>query len=238
MLSRKATGLMIIIALVAGIALTTSRCYDDTKARVTIHLQRNDLAYMGQPPVKHLIDKVLEFFSTRAEAVAGWDGTPGDLTLTISSSSFENMVFSIPAGATSYTATVPSTNDVTFEIISVYGGVKNWGGHTTINLGPGDQDITINMIPMVNIYSSYCCITLQWYDMVSASSYANGYYIYRSDNPNGPFAKIATVNDINQMSYNDSYNLVMDTTYYYKVSVFGPDGEGVQCDVVSALYNP
>nr|HPJ43243.1 hypothetical protein [Spirochaetota bacterium] len=71
MFSRKITGIMIILLLAAGIAITTTRCYDDkNEARVTIHLERNDLAAMGiQPqPEKHFIDRVLEFFSTRAEA--------------------------------------------------------------------------------------------------------------------------------------------------------------------------
>jgi hypothetical protein len=48
MFSRKIYGIMIILLLAAGVAITTTRCYDDkNEARVTIHLERNDLAAMG-----------------------------------------------------------------------------------------------------------------------------------------------------------------------------------------------
>jgi len=50
----------------ASAAILSTGCYDDNEARVTIHLERNDLEALGIQPEKHFVDKVLEFFSTRA----------------------------------------------------------------------------------------------------------------------------------------------------------------------------
>ncbi|HPS87769.1 MAG TPA: hypothetical protein PLY36_13550, partial [Spirochaetota bacterium] len=105
----------------ASAAILSTGCYDDNEARVTIHLERNDLAFQKEIKQKRVIDRVLEFFSTPAYAVIGWSSEHGQystLTLRIRSSSFSEMTYSIPQSATTYTVEVPSGKDITFEIIS------------------------------------------------------------------------------------------------------------------------
>jgi len=240
MFSRKITGIMIILLLAAGIAITTTRCYDDkNEARVTIHLERNDLAAMGiQPqPEKHFIDRVLEFFSTPAEAASTWDGGHYDLTLSIICSSFETITVIIPAGTNQYSLILPTANNVTFTITSYYdtGGFKNWGGHKTLNLGPGDQDITINMIPMVyisNAFGGTSDISLEWYS-TSASGNTQSYNIYRSTSSNGTYLFIKNV--LPTSSPESTIDIPSPGTYYYRITVVTTNGEeGVPCDYRSA----
>jgi len=202
MFSRKITGIMIILLLAAGIAITTTRCYDDKdEARVTIHLERNDLAAMGiQPqPEKHFIDRVLEFFSTRAEA-GGWqDIRTNDLTLTVSSPSFEDKIFTLPAGTTTYSISIPSSNDVTITVTHEYWETfsgtpayqKNWGGEITIDLGPGDTEVPIQMKPMTWITDVTVAtgLLVTWYSS-SIHSSVTSYNLYRSLSINGPYTII------------------------------------------------
>ncbi len=238
MFSRKALGIMMIIALAAGVAITTTRCYDDDKdARVTIHLQRNDLAYTGQQHEKHLIDRVLEFFSTRAFAVTGWDGTHYDLTLSVSSPSFQTVTYSIPLSVTQYSLVIPSANDTTFKATCVSvigGGYKNWGGHKTLNLGPGDQDITLNMIPMTQITASNgTSISLSW-EATDSSGNTLSYNIYRSTSADGEYILIKNVTPATALSTTDTPPAA--GTYYYKISVVSTSGEeGVLSDPDSAV---
>lgn len=227
MFNKKVYGIMIIIALAAGISITTTRCYDDDKdARVTIHLERNDLANMGIQPEKRLIDRVLEFFSTPAYAVAGWDSTHGSLTLKVINESSEELTYSIPTGATTYTVEIPSGNNITLEVTSyTTGGAvsTNWGGHTTVNLGPGEQDITIYMIPMTIIIGAggSTSLDVNW----EPTSFVTIYNIYRSTSSSGPFALIGTDT---VPPYNDTTAL-SGVTYYYRISIVNTSGEGIMC---------
>lgn len=242
MFSRKIFGIMIILLLAAGIAITTTRCYDDkNEARVTIHLERNDLAAMGIQTKKHFIDKVLQFFSTPACAWSGWYYGIGELTLKITSTSFEEKTFLIPQSATTYTVTVPSAENVRFEVTSYItegetGSIpKNWGGHSTLSLGPGDQDITINMIPMTLItgVDGTSPIEVTWITE-NIPSYVTAYKVYRSINVNGPYTYINSVTIIGALttSYSDS-SISLGQTYYYRISPVSTYGEGVMCDPVS-----
>lgn len=235
MFSRKIFGIIIILLLAAGIAITTTRCYDDkNEARVTIHLERNDLAAMGiQPqPEKHFIDRVLEFFSTPAYAVdpADWLDNHSEsgctVTLYVSSPSHEDQEYIIPYDANEYTIIVPSSINTTFTIVSKYSGQNNWGGKKTLNLGPGEQDITIKMIPMT--YFSYLQgSTMYWteFNLTPVPANASSYNIYRSDSINGTYSLITTLS-ISTISFTDP-SIISGNTYYYKISVSGSDGEGV-----------
>ncbi|HOP64894.1 MAG TPA: hypothetical protein PK906_16065 [Spirochaetota bacterium] len=229
MQKRKFYTIIILLVLAAGVALTTTMCYDDNDkdARVTIHLERNDIAYMGIQPEKHFIDRILEFFSTRAEA-GGWDDDRTDLTLTVTSDSFYDLTFALPSEAETFTTTVPSGNNITFTITNYfdtigYGYQKGWGGHTTLNLGPGDQDIEIKMIPMTWITNVN---PVQWYGL---SQYITSYNLYKSTDENGPYSKI--VSNTTLTSYTDN-DVSAGHTYYYRVSVNNENGEGVLSDPV------
>jgi len=239
MLNRKIFGIILIIALAAGISITTTRCYDDDKdARVTIHLERNDLAAMGIQPQKHFIDRVLEFFSTPAEA-GGWqDIRTNDLTLTVSSPSYEDKVFTLPAGTTTYSISVPPANDltitVTHEYWETYSGPaayqKNWGGEITTDLGPGDHEVSIQMKPMTWITSVSVAtgLLVSWYSS-SIHSSVSSYNLYRSLSIDGPYTKIYTSPNSSTSSYTDTATVV-GTRYYYRLSTNSTYGEGVMSD--------
>ena len=247
MFSRKIFGIMIILLLAAGIAITTTRCYDDkNEARVTIHLERNDLAAMGIQTKKHFIDRVLEFFSTRAEAIISYEWTDTNrtvscsVTLHVTSPSFEEITYPIAYNATEFTIIIPSSKNTTLTIISSITGNKNWGGHQTLDLGPGDQDISIKMIPMTRMTGNdgsppAVNIAIDYFDIKPSN--ASAINIYRSNNINGPYNKIGTITSItNQILYYDNNNIVSGATYYYKVSVSGSDGEGVLSDVYTISF--
>jgi hypothetical protein len=218
MFSRKITGIMIILLLAAGIAITTTRCYDDkNEARVTIHLERNDLAAMGiQPqPEKHFIDRVLECFSTRAEASIGWeDIRTNNLALTITSPSFEKISLTLPAGTTTYSIVIPSSKNVKFTVthefpsMVTYTDEKNWGAHSTIDLGSGEQDINLKMIPMTYIISVILeePIQVNW-ETANMYSTIVSYKLYRSKSADGDYEFIGTTSNGGAQT---------GTRYYYR----------------------
>ena len=233
-MKKKITCLLILTVFISLFSVTG--CYKDDEARVTIHIQRNDL--VSQKPVqkKWFIDRILEFFSTAAEASFPplWNSTHGDLTLTVSSSSFNNMIYTIPSGATSYSVIVPAGNSVTFTITSTYNSVKNWGGYSTQNLKPGeDTDITINMSPMLNLLleAFSTSIQIQW-DVAGMPSHVTSFRVYKSINQNGPYEFIGTGSIIMTDTYSiTDNNVIFGTTYYYRVSAVSTSyGEGVLCD--------
>jgi len=231
----KRSGLIIAIFVITLLSagIFNSGCYlSDDETRVTIKLQRNDLGMNNYIPEKRMIDKVLEFFSTPAYAMS-WDDTIGDLTLTVSSSSFNDMTFSIPSDAVTYSLVVPAVSNVTFEITSITGYGLNWGGHITLSLNPGEQEIAINMVPItkiisVNDYSDR--IDISW-DMVS---YAGSYKIYRATAADGPYSLIGTIGGT--FYQDDSSGMVPGTEYYYRISVEYLGNEGVMCNSVSCVW--
>lgn len=231
MFKNKLTGILVILILISVMsAVINTACYNnDNEARVTIHLERNDLAASTvHVKEKYLIDRILEFFSTRAEAVSPplWNSTHGNLTLTVSSPAFDDKVFVIPFGDTEYSIILPAVQNVTFTIISVFSTVKNWGGHKTISLVPGEQDLNINMIPIPQINLSGGDIA--WSD-TSSSTNTQSYNLYRSNSSNGPYSLL-----INTSSNGYFYSPPSGTTYY-KVSIISTSGEeGVMSDYVSS----
>lgn len=230
---------VIILFLVSAVILS-SGCYNDNEARVTIHLERNDLAFQKNRIQKGFIDRVLAFFSTPAEAVSvdPWTDVHGDLTLVISSSEFETKIFSLTADTTVFTAIIPAVSGVNFTITSEYLGIKNWGGHKTLDISPGEQDLVLKMIPMTYFYDSGAGNWMIWNPISPVQSNSDSYIIYRSDSPDGPFTELVKISNIATGYYEDTFNLIMDNTYYYKIAVSGSDGDGVLSDPRTILYNP
>ncbi len=237
MFSRKIFVIIIILLLAAGVSITTIRCYDDDKdARVTIHLERNDLAAMGIQPQKHIIDRVLEFFSTRAEAttVPEWFDIRTDLTLTVTSTSFDDMTFTLPANAQTFTVNIPSGSETTFTVTSqtdwlnpINNIQKNWGGQYTTKLGPGDMKISITMIPMTYIITvdPPSTVTIDWaVYSISTVVPVSSYKIYRSTTIDGNYSLVSTTTSD---TYTDPYS---GTRYYYRISCVTARGEGVMSD--------
>jgi len=228
---------VLFVLTVSGVLLHTGCYQDDNDARVTINLNRSDLALFNKPASdKRVVDRVLEFFSTPAYAVSGWDSTHGPLTLTVSGPSIDTSVFSIPQSSVSYTVTVPAVNNVTFEIYStttLNAVPKNWGGRATLSLYPGDQDITIMMIPMTKIstISGFGLMSINWEPISAGISNASSYVIYRSDSVDGNFVKITEIFNIGTTNYTDP-SVIIGMPYYYRISVNGINGEGILCDPV------
>lgn len=226
-----------IVLTASGILLHTGCYQDDDDARVTINLNRSDLALLNKPASnKRVVDRILEFFSTPAYAVSGWDSTHGPLILKVSGPSIDTSVFSIPQSSVSYTVTVSAVNNVTFEIYStttLNAVPKNWGGRVTLSLLPGDQDITITMIPMTKIstISGFGLMSINWEPVSAGISNASSYVIYRSDSINGDFVKITEIFNIATTNYTDPA-VVIGKPYYYRISVDGINGEGLLCDPV------
>ena len=150
----------------------------------------------------------------------------------------------IPPTQTSYTTEVPSGPQRSFTVYginNVHTQGKNWGGSTTSDLTPGGEvTLTINMIPIptkieADLSMVAAGISITWYN----PSGITGYYIYRSNSENGPYSKIATVTPSTITSYLDpETNLVMDSTYFYKISSYNANGESPLSDPVSQLFNP
>lgn len=241
MFKNKLLGIIVLLIITASSAIIITGCYqDDGDARVTIHLERNDLAFQKEVKEKRFIDRILEFFSTPAEA-GGWpSGHAGDIKLTISSSFFNNN-YVIPAGSTAYSVEVPSGTNVTFTITHEgtevgWGTDDNWGGMATVDLNPGDQDLIIQMLPMTHITGispSTGTLYVGWYTS-SMSVLVTSYNVYRSVNLGGPYIKIGTSASA---SFTDTTGTT-GVTYYYKISTNTSLGEGVMCDYVSAIFPP
>lgn len=243
MLRKKISGVIVIFFLitVSG-SFYFLGCYeDDNRARIVLHLERNDLAFYENFRNKRLIDKFLELFSTPAEAVTtNWLDNQGDLTLTVTSPDFADMEFLIPLGATEYSISIPVSDNVTFTVISRYnipavGIKKNWGGHITANVTSGENNLTVKMIPMtwLSLFpATIATIGISWEAIDPAPANASSYLIYRSTSSTGPFVHVLTVSSIFSNNTTNS-GLVSGTVYYYRIAIQGSDGVGVMSDAVS-----
>lgn len=239
MFKQKIFGIVLVIILAgAGGVIFNTGCYDDSEARVTIHLERNDLAGNSLQKDKRIIDRVLEFFSKKAEASAGWDGTHGPLTLTVTSSNFETLIFSIPATAISYTVVIPIHNNVKFEIYSTTSAnnvPKNWAGGAIADIVVGDNNINLTMLPMTKISSflgspgSIPTLTIYW---ESSSPMVTSYKIYRATSPEGSFVNIGSTAGTSFVDSTGTPNVL----YYYRISTVSTLGESVLCDYSSYTF--
>ncbi len=230
MFNRNISKIIILLITISTVALFSSSCYDeDGDAVVTIHLERNDLAAMGITPERELgiIDKILNFFSTRAEA-ASWSDDKTNMTLRVTSGCFDEKTFTLPSGATSFTTTLPSGCETTF-IITTGATVaqKRWGGQISINLIPGEQDFKIQMIPMSWIYTADGSghLQLYWINSGFPVGLITSYNIYKSSTINGTYVKVGP----NVTTYNDT-SAIIGVTYYFRISTNSIYGESVLSD--------
>lgn len=231
--------MMLLMAIVSAVILNNGCYKDDNDARVTIYLQRNDLALKNDQYKTNIIEKVFQFFSTRAEAFSPeWqDIRSNDLTLIVSSPFLENRIYVIPANSTIYSVIIPVAKSVTFTITHKYfdnlvtsTDQKNWGGEVTVDLVSGDQDLSIKMIPMtwissISVATGPPSIQLYWV-INSIHSSVSSYNIYRSTSLEGPYFLLA--NTASRPYYDTS--AVIGTRYYYRISTSSIYGEGVKCD--------
>lgn len=223
-----------IIAAVLLITMFSSACYDPGDAVVTINIERNDLASMGIQPEPELgiIDRILNLFSTRAEAFS-WTDYRTNMVLKVTSGTIGEKIFTLPEGATSFTTTLPSGSDATFTITTESGGNLCWGGEITKFLGPGEQEMTIQMKPMSWIYNANSetgSVNLNWIDSFFPAEFSiSSYNIYRSESIDGKYDRIAA--NITSFTDTTATGLISGRTYYYKISTNSIYGE-------SPLSNP
>ncbi len=234
---------IIFIALaMPGVTLFISGCefFRDGDVRVTINLVRNDLAFMNQKPAGklHIVDRVLRFFSTPAEAVTPWETDhTGSLALSISGEGVNESVI-LPTGTTSYSTTVPSNVAVRFTVTHEYiaDGSNNWGGiHEGVFMSGTDAQITVTMLPILPVYSitggSSSRNVYYRYIPIDLSSVVTGCRLYMAQSSSGPYTLVATHGYADMSSSVTSVFLdstsVPVWTVYYKIAVYGPSGEGV-----------
>ncbi len=231
---------VLVVITVLGLILNTGCYQNDSDARVTIHLERYDLSSKEVQGDKRFIDRILEFFSTPAEAGAFWSNVKTNLTLTVENAIDGKLEFILPPNAASYSIVIPS-GITTFTIISkwdsIYNGIqKNQGGELAISLQPGDQDITIQVKPMTYIVSVAAPLvggpglSIQWLISGMHSS-VSSYKIYRSIDPNGAFTLLTSTT---ASSLIDT-SIVVGVRYYYRVSTNGTLGESILSDIVSGI---
>lgn len=228
--------LMMLLLLTTSTAILSTGCYqDDNDARVTIHFERHDLAFYNDFKHKKFFEIVLDFFNTPAFAASTWSSVKDDLTLTVSENGIDGKIFTIPAGTIEYSIIIPSGSAITFIATCTYsaGSFKNWGGHNTVNIIPGDQSIQLNMIPMTyfQAQSGSTSIMLNWYK-TDVSGNTQSYNIYRASSSTGQYSFLKNVTPATSEGTND---VPPNGTYYYKICVVSTSGEeGVLSDYTFA----
>ena len=245
---KKFSAAVVLLFTFTGLTLLSLNCYNEDDARVTIHLERNDLAATGIQPGSELsvIDRILNFFSTPAEAtsVPQWNDDRTDLKFTVMNGKTTVMTATIPANATSYTTFIPAGYNATIIItaktdwLNPVGNIHNcWGGQTVTELKPGeDIEITIQMIPMtyisdVNLGTSTIDIFWQTYQITSVKA-VSGYRIYKSTEIDGDYSYLTQTTG---SGFGEAYNPSNppSSKYYYRVSCLVGSVEGVMCDPVT-----
>jgi hypothetical protein len=142
-------------------------------------------------------------------------------------SSSGNYLFIDTSYSASYTDTGLSPNTTYYYKVSAgnsYGesDMSSYGSATTTT-GETAPSAPLSVTAAAQSSSS---ITVSWGSVPGAS----GYYVYRSASSNGTYSRITTAS---ATPHTDT-GLSSNTTYYYKVSAFNSQGEGVQSSAVSA----
>lgn len=236
MLKIKISGIIVVLFITAtSAAIFNTGCYKDTnEARITIHLERHDLAFQKEMKQKKIIDRVLEFFSTPAYAGSTWFDVRDDLTLIVTGETFTEKIFTLPANSTTYSIILPANENVKFRITSQYttdfnGVQKNWGGETIVFLSSGESDVIVKMLPMTFItgLGGSTEINISWLTM-GIPAYVTTYNVYRSTSADGTYSYIGS-----NASFLMDITALSGITYYYRVSAVTSYGEGIMSDPLS-----
>lgn len=214
-----------LLVATAG-ALTLVQCDHSNMARVTIHIQNELYAQKNES----VIDKLLNLVNTNLYAAAGWSSTVDGLTLKVSGSDIETIIADISPTSESYTIEVPAGAERTFTLLSSTssGAVgTNWGGRIIEYIEPGENSLTIEMIPMTKItngFSSAPEIYVAW-ESVSIDA-STSYNLYRANSENGTYVKTDASPFTGSNTY-DSGDFVEGQYYYYKIQVIADGKEGL-----------
>jgi len=239
-MKKKVIAITITLLVVTAGALTLVQCDHSNMARVTIHIQNDLYAQKSES----IIDKILNLLSTKAYAFNAWtDHSPGEILLQITASGMATIETTISPMESTFTTSVPAGPDRTIKLVYDNGGSytpqRPYGAIKTISLDPGENDITIEMLPMTSINVSsyydqaYSTIYVNLYDV--QTTVADSYNIYRSTSLNGSYDYIGntTTNQFEDLNYE------IFKTYYYKVSVMTTDGrESLQSEPSAGIEVP
>jgi formylglycine-generating enzyme required for sulfatase activity len=235
-----------IISIILGATILLSGCNKD-EGYATVTIRFKDHSISTNSSQKHIIDRILEFFSK--PAYAAWNFPCNRLTLSISGDNIEDQFFDTGhiaggIGDHTFTAVIPAVDNVSFQVLS-YNGTEtqpNWGGISTVSLRPGNQDVDITIIPMTritNIGYAGNSVTIT-FDGITSANYYSGYNIYRSTDANRGYELIKKNMTVGGTPSSAVYNDTApnNITYYYRVSVISKDGvEGLLCDSEFVLPN-
>lgn len=221
--------------MVIGLLAFTASCSQEETARVTVHFGQGLQAYHADR--EGILDRIAGVLFTRAYAITAppeWTGDYDSLMLTVTGADLDPIAVNVPPGASSYTLEIPSGEARLFTAVAYSGAVKKWGGHGLSNLKAGEQSVSLNLFPvptgLTNTAIGYAY--LDWDRVIGAA----GHYVYRAANPSGPFARIDTL--IGDATGWMEPDFLLNGTYYYRISVFYPSGEGEPTDAIAVVVFP
>lgn len=199
-------------------------CSQEHMSRVTVFFGKNPMVSSAKK--EGLFERILSRFYTNAFAKGVWNETHDSILLTITGDNMDSVSAVIPPSTSSYTVEVPMGDSRVFTMTAYNGAEKKWGGHVLANLNKENESVQMNVFPIVTglwIAPSAGNCTLYWDEVMGVT----GYNVYRSTSASGPYVKIQTVTVMNA-------NDTGIGTYYYRISVIYPQGEGEMCDYQSA----
>lgn len=217
----------VMILSMLGVVQITGCSHDDT-AIVTINIERqidNRNSYS-----KSVWDSIFDYFFTSAYATSwGWSLSYDSVELTVKGDGMSDISAAIPPGSTTFSTEIPSGTDREITVIAYSGTVRNAGKTVVTNLGSGEEvTIQMKLLPITTI-TTLTPGTGEMFVTFNSVEIATGYNIYRSDTVDGPYAKVGSrINGSGPtLSFTDM-PVTNGKAYYYKVSIYNGDGEGVQ----------
>lgn len=237
------TRLLTIGILLIGLSYTPGCSYSDT-AIVTIRLEQvNSAGHLMRQ--RSILDRLCSLFVSDAYAYSpgpsvAWASGRDSLNIIVTGEGIGTINFSMPPVQSEFTFEVPSGKQRKITVVTAnttdpnYTGI-NWGGHTVVDLNPGDEtNLTITMLPMtkINVIDKPYPSTLapNW-NQVSGVAVVLGYRLYRSTSPDGPFSLVGSPSAY----YYEDGSVTTGVTYYYKVSVYTASSEGELSEYSSAV---
>jgi hypothetical protein len=238
-MKKKVIAITITLMVATAGALTLVQCDHSNMARVTIHIQNDLYAQKSES----IIDKLLSIISTDAYA-SNWESFHdlGKITLTISGNDMGTIEANIPPTSATFSTEVPAGSQRTIRLIydneGNYGAVnKTYGAEKTLSLTPGDNEVSVMMLPITEISSASRIdfdIQVSW-EWVSLTGKTITYNIYRSLSENGTYIK-ANETPETLTNYLDESGFTVGETYYYRVSVLTDGVEGLLCEPYEVVF--
>lgn len=211
------------LCLALCIAFSTA-CNHEKTAKVTVYFGK----YLQTNILKKetIFDRIFYSLVGNAHAQSLWTENYDTITLTITGDDMDPITRQIPHGALSYTVEVPMGDSRLFTLFAYEGAIKKWGGHVLANANASEVSLSMNVFPVVTglqLSEEAPYLHAAWYEVTGAT----GYYLYRSMNQMGPYEMIYYL-PAPGVSY--GHDVPFPGTYYMRISVRYPQGEGEPCD--------